>query len=47
MGTRSNLKFESPPNPRGILALNLKFRENIVQKVERHEKLYIYLYLII
>ena len=21
MGTRSNLKFESPPNPRGILAL--------------------------
>ena len=22
MGTRSNLKFESPPNPRGILALS-------------------------
>ena len=22
MGTRSNQKFESPPNPRGILALN-------------------------
>ena len=32
MGTRSNLKFESPPNPRGILAL-IDQSNQIIQKM--------------
>ena len=32
MGTRSNLKFESPPNTRGILALTLYMNVEITMK---------------
>ena len=40
MGTRSNLKFESPPNPRGILALS-EFHERGIYPGESPQK---YLY---